>query len=213
MTTKALNMIPKISLILFAFFALSCSNDSETDSLDNPSEQSIYEMLANSSSSEATARNGAPKKGDESIATIAINANFNELVAALVYVDTELDAGLVDLFLNGTDQYTVFAPTDAAFLDLYAAFEDVDEISDLPAELVLDVLLYHVTTGRRASNSVVPNNGTKTIQTLLGVPFEVDTAPSIIAVGNTANFVSLDLIDISASNGIIHVIDTVLLPQ
>lgn len=153
---------------------------------------------------------GAPAPGDESIAEIAIGADdFNELVAALGYVDEELDAGLVDLFLNGTDQYTVFAPTDVAFFALYDALEGVDEISDLPASLVLDVLLYHVTEGRRASNSVVPPMMPREIETLLGVTFSVDKDGNIEAVGNTAKIVSAD---ISASNGIIHVIDAVLLP-
>lgn len=158
-------------------------------------------------------RNGAPQPGDTPIAGIAVNAGFNELVSALVYVDTELNAGLVDLFSNGSDQYTVFAPTDTAFQNLYAALSTnettVDEITDLPAELVLDVLKYHVTNGRRASNSVVPKKGVKKINTLLGEKFEVNPDLSINAIGNTSNIV---MPNISASNGIIHVIDAVLLP-
>ncbi|WP_274473892.1 fasciclin domain-containing protein [Mangrovimonas aestuarii] len=212
MKTNSLSLISKITFTLFAFIALSCSNDSEIDSSDNANEQSIYQMLESSNAPATTERNGAPKKGDESIAEIAIAANFTQLVSALAYVDAELDAGLVDLFLNGTDQYTVFAPTDDAFYALYDGIEGVEDITDLPADLVLNVLLYHVTNGRRASNSVVPQNGVKTIQTLLGESFQVDTDPKIIAIGNMANFVSPDLINISASNGIIHVIDTVLLP-
>jgi len=151
------------------------------------------------------------KKGDLSIAEIAIaNGNFTELVAALQYVDQQLNAGLVDLLLNGKDQYTVFAPTDMAFNDLYAA-TGVIGITDLPAQLVLDVLTYHVTEGRRKSNSVVPKNKPRNIETLLtGASFDVDNTAMITAVGNTANIVAAD---ISASNGIIHVIDAVILPQ
>jgi uncharacterized surface protein with fasciclin (FAS1) repeats len=152
--------------------------------------------------------NSAPKKGETPIAGIAINAGFNELVEALVYVDEELDAGLVNLFMNGKDQYTVFAPTDAAFEKLYTAL-GVDNITDLPPTLVLDVLKYHVVEGRRAANSVVPPNGSRTITTLLGATFSVDTNGMITAVGNTAKITSAN---ISASNGIIHVVDTVLLP-
>ncbi|MDX1629375.1 MAG: fasciclin domain-containing protein [Fulvivirga sp.] len=81
--------------------------------------------------------------------------------------------------------------------------------SDLPAELVLDVLFYHVTEGRRGSNSVVPKKNSRTIETLLGATFEVNNDGSIDAVGNTANIV---VADVSASNGIIHVIDAVILP-
>ncbi len=150
----------------------------------------------------------APAPGDASIAAIAIDAGFSELVGALVYVDEELETGLVDLFLDGTDQYTVFAPTNEAFEGLYEALE-IDGITDLPAELVLDVLLYHVTEGRRAANSVVPPVRPRTITTLLGATFTVDRNAMITAIGNTANIVAPD---ISASNGIIHVIDAVILP-
>ncbi len=152
--------------------------------------------------------NRAPSPGSESIAEIAIGAGFDELVGALGYVDAELNAGLVDLFLNGTDQFTVFAPTDDAFEGLYEALE-IDEISDLPAELVLDVLFYHVTEGRRAANSVVPPVRERFITTLLGESFSVNNKGKITAIGNTANIVAAD---ISASNGIIHVIDAVILP-
>jgi uncharacterized surface protein with fasciclin (FAS1) repeats len=151
----------------------------------------------------------APPPGTDSIAQIAIDAGFTELVGALVYVDDELDTGLVDLFMNGTDQYTVFAPTNEAFDNLYTAL-GVGGITDLPAELVLDVLLYHVTEGRRAANSVVPPVRPRMITTLLGATFTVDRNGVITDLaGQEANIVAAD---ISASNGIIHVIDTVILP-
>ncbi|MFO7852481.1 MAG: fasciclin domain-containing protein [Bacteroidota bacterium] len=150
----------------------------------------------------------APAPSDQSIAAIAIEAGFSELVEALGYVDAELDAGLVDLFLDGTDQYTVFAPTNDAFEALYEA-QGIEDISDLPADLVLDILFYHVTEGRRASNSVVPPRGVRTIETLLGETFNVKPDLSIEAIGNTAN---IKAADISASNGIIHIIDAVILP-
>lgn len=149
--------------------------------------------------------------GDVSIAAIAIDAGFSELVGALFYVDEQLETELVDMFLNGTDQYTVFAPTNDAFMALYDAL-GVDGISDLPATLVRDVLFYHVTDGRRAANSVVPKKNPKTIETLLeGATFNVDKDLKIWAIGNTANLVP-GFVNISASNGIIHVIDAVILP-
>ena len=111
---------------------------------------------------------GAPPPGEDPIAVIAIENGFDELVAALSYVDDELDTGLVNLFLEGKNQYTVFAPTDEAFENLYALLSDVlgvtiDEITDIEPEVVLDVLLYHVAEGRRASNSVLPRRGERTI--------------------------------------------------
>jgi uncharacterized surface protein with fasciclin (FAS1) repeats len=160
----------------------------------------------------------ALKKGDDPIALIAINAGFDELVAALGYVDEELETGLVDLFLNGKDQYTVFAPTDQAFEDLYALLSsvletEIDEITDLPAAIVLDVLLYHVTDGRRAANSVVPKKNERTITSLLEETFAVRPDLTIRdGLTGLRDDAMIDTPNISASNGIIHVITQVIVP-
>jgi uncharacterized surface protein with fasciclin (FAS1) repeats len=162
----------------------------------------------------------APRPGTESIAAIAIGAGFDELVGALAYVDAdeELDVELVDLFLNGTDQFTVFAPTDEAFDELYDLLE-VDGIEDLPAPVVLDVLLYHVAEGRRAANSVVPRRGERTITPLLGETFSVrgdltiaDGLSGLDLRDDAALLAGAGLVNISASNGIIHAIDQVIVP-
>ena len=203
---KTINFLPKLTVLLSIFLMISCQNDELNDDLQTQSKASLFELI-NSQTNEAASRSGnAP--GSDPIAAIAIGAGFNELVDALVYVDTELNAGLVDLFLNGKDQYTVFAPTDEAFMNLYSAL-GITDITDLDAALVLDVLLYHVTDGRRSSNSVVPKRNYKTIETLLGSTFQVTPQAEIMAIGNTANIVAAD---ISASNGVIHVIDQVILP-
>lgn len=194
-TFKAFILIAALSMV-----TISCDNQ-ETEEMDEMN-------YSNSTGLNFKSLNSAPKPGDTPIATIAINGGFNELVAALVFVDTKLDAGLVNLFLYGKDQYTVFAPTDAAFKNLYAAL-GVTSITDLPPTLVLDVLKYHVVEGRRAANSVVPKNSSRQITTLLGSTFSVDNKGMITAVGNTANITAAN---ISASNGIIHVVDAVLLP-
>jgi uncharacterized surface protein with fasciclin (FAS1) repeats len=203
MKNKNFNLITTAKALILAalisFNFSSCSSDENTNenSTSNLTIQETFDSL-----------NRAPAPGNSSIAGIAVNAGFNELVSALVYVDSELDAGLVNLFANGTDQYTVFAPTDQAFQNLYTAL-NVNDITELPAPLVRDVLLYHVAEGRRAANSVVPKRGTRQITTLLGSQFSVTPSASINAIGNTANITAAN---ISASNGIIHVIDTVLLP-
>lgn len=166
----------------------------------------------------SAARVASPSPDDASIAAIAIDAGFTQLVSALAYVDAELETGLIDLFLNGTDQFTVFAPSDAAFEDLYALLSEVlgaeiDEITDVPAEIVLDVLLYHVAEGRRASNSVVPKKNDRQITTLLGESFgvrpDLTIEDGLTGLRDDASIVSPD---ISASNGIIHVISGVIVP-
>jgi uncharacterized surface protein with fasciclin (FAS1) repeats len=199
---NSFKMISRIFLLaVIVVIAASC----EEESMEGPSKQA----MAYQESDEASELN-ARRPNVPSIAEIAIDNGFSELVSALSYVDTELDAGLVDLFLNGSDQYTVFAPTNAAFSALYGAL-NVNAITDLPAELVLDVLQYHVTRGRRSSNSVVPptNHQERFVRTLLGEEFYVNSDAMIEAIGNTANIVAAD---IPASNGIVHVIDAVILP-
>ena len=161
--------------------------------------------------------------GDQTIAEIVVdaataeeNAEFTLLLEALEYT------GLTGVFTGGS-QYTVFAPTDKAFLNLVEALsENLNEgvlendgpfaaIDDLLGEgTVADVLLYHVTDGRRAANSVVPPVRDRQITTLLGATFSVDKDAEITDIaGQEAKIVDPN---ISASNGVIHVIDTVLLP-
>ena len=194
-----LKSLALIAVLATGMFAVSCDKENDLFMQDEMTAQDVELKKGQSLS-----------PGTMSIAAIALadDGEFDELVAALVHVDTELNAGLVNLFLNGTDQYTVFAPTDAAFEALYKVL-GVSAITEVDAQTVLNVLLYHVTEGRRAANSVVPKNGIRTIETLLGSTFSVNTAGQITAVGNKASIVSAN---ISASNGIIHVIDTVILP-
>lgn len=206
-----------ISLGLISALILSACGQNVTGPSDQPTAANSS-FTSSTVPSEAPASQAAPKKGDDPIAVIAINAGFDELVAALTYVDDELDAGLVDLFLNGTDQFTVFAPTNDAFGNLYALLSDVlktdiDEITDLPAEVVLDVLLYHVTEGRRASNSVLPKKNYKTITSLLEETFAVRPDGSIQdGLSGLRDDAVIDTPNISASNGIIHVITQVIVP-
>lgn len=210
-------LLKTLTLTSLAFFAFSCQTEDLNAPANNSSVALFQFLTANTDgnlNSSSGSNKAAPKKGDQSIAAIAASGGFDELVDALKYVDEELDAGLVNLFANGKDQYTVFAPTDDAFHKLFMMLDPdgtagITSVRDLPADLVLNVLLYHVTDGRRAANSVVPKNGPKTIDTLLGESFAVDSNGMITAGGSSA---MITMPDISASNGIIHVIDNVLLP-
>lgn len=203
---KTLNLRKKLNLRIFALVAV-LATAVLTVSCDKASDDYVPTVAE-----DVDLKSGkAIKKGDMSIAEIALvdDGEFDELVAALVFVDENLGTGLVDMFLNGTDQYTVFAPVDAAFESLYTTL-NVGGIDELDPNLVLNVLLYHVTDGRRAANSVVPKNEPRTIETLLeGASFKVDSNGKIWAVGNEAMIATPN---VSASNGIIHVIDSVLLP-
>lgn len=142
----------------------------------------------------------AAKPGPSTIVEIVLapDGEFDVLQAAVIR------AGLVGA-LSGTDQYTVFAPTDAAFTTLFGTDEAtlIDVISTLPdvdVPWLTEILLYHVVEGRRTSTSVL---AAPEYETLLGSYLSRD---ELAAAGIVAT-------DISARNGIIHVIGGVLIPN
>ncbi len=161
-----------------------------------------------------------PKKDNPSIAAIADGAGFTQLLGALEYVDLNEGTELVKLFSEGTDQFTVFAPTNDAFVNLLNFLNNelgfsFGALTDIPSGIVLDVLYYHVVEGRRASNSVVPKNGERTMTSLLGEDFFVQSNLEIFdgltGLRDNASIVP-PLFDLSANNGIVHVIDEVIVP-
>ena len=139
-----------------------------------------------------------PSQGD-TIVDVAVAADgFDVLVAAVQ------EAGLVDA-LNGNRQLTVFAPTDEAFGELGVTADNVGNV-DFEAAVgasLTEILTYHVVPGRRKANSIV---NADSVPTLNGAKVDVD--------GTDLNGDQADIVDtnIEASNGIIHVIDGVLLP-
>jgi len=109
-------------------------------------------------------------------------------------------AGLVDT-LKGKGPFTVFAPTDAAFAKIP---EDKLKAVLADKELLKKILLAHVVVGKEVKAAdVVKLNGEKVNG------FEVKVADGKVAIG-AANVVKTD---IATSNGVIHVIDTVLIPE
>jgi uncharacterized surface protein with fasciclin (FAS1) repeats len=130
------------------------------------------------------------------IVQTAINAgNFTTLATALT------EAGLVDA-LKGEGPFTVFAPTDEAFKNLpEGALEGL--LKD--KEALKNVLLYHVVSGKVSSKEVVDLNQATTLN---GSDLKIKTDDGKVMI-NDANVTGADVM---ASNGIIHVIDKVLLP-
>jgi transforming growth factor-beta-induced protein len=131
------------------------------------------------------------------IVETAINAGaFTTLVAA---VDA---AGLVET-LSGEGPFTVFAPTDDAF----AALPDgtIDSLLADPSGALTEVLLYHVVSGKALSTDL--SDG-MTIETVGGGTLTVSISNGTVMI-NDATVVTADVM---ASNGVIHVIDTVLVP-
>nr|WP_319272059.1 fasciclin domain-containing protein [uncultured Draconibacterium sp.] len=132
-----------------------------------------------------------------SVVNIAIdNENFSTLVSAVV------KAGLVEA-LSAEGPFTVFAPTNAAFDALFAEL-GVSGIDDLTAEQLLPILTYHVVSGNVLSTDLSSGE----VPTLNeGSNITVDLSSGVMI--NESNVVAADL---QGANGVVHVIDKVLLP-
>ena len=132
------------------------------------------------------------------IVDTAVAAKFNTLVAAVKA------AGLVDT-LKGPGPFTVFAPTDAAFAKLPAGTVD-NLLKPENKDQLVKVLTYHVVPGKVLAQDVVKLDSAKTVE---------GGSVAIHAMGGkvTVNDAHVTKTDIMTSNGVIHVIDTVLLPN
>ena len=141
---------------------------------------------------------GTPAARAADIVDTAVAAgSFNTLVAAVKA------AGLVDA-LKGPGPLTVFAPTDAAFAKLPAGTLD-DLLKPENKEKLKAILLYHVVSGKVLSTDL---KGTMKPATLEGSTLTIVAS----ATGVTVNGAKVTKADVIASNGVIHVIDAVLLP-
>jgi uncharacterized surface protein with fasciclin (FAS1) repeats len=129
---------------------------------------------------------------------LEINAStgeFSTLIAAVVAAD------LVDT-LNGNRQFTVFAPTDAAFAKLGL---NAGNIGSLPKDVLTNILLYHVAPGERFAADVVNSEKIR----MMNKSF------ANVEVNETGAYIDgakIIAVDVDVDNGVIHVVDTVLLP-
>lgn len=140
----------------------------------------------------------AESMADKDIVEVAASAgNFKTLVAAVQA------AGLVDV-LKGEGPLTVFAPTDEAFAKLPAGTVE-NLLKPENKEKLTSVLTYHVVPGRVTAGEVVELNSAKTVN---GRSLRISARGGQVMVDDAR----VTATDIMASNGIIHVIDSVVLP-
>jgi len=140
--------------------------------------------------------NNGSSEGQTIAQIAASNPDLSTLVTALE------TAGLVDT-LNGPGEFTVFAPTNEAFAKLDPAL--LQQLLTTDVSTLREILLYHVVSGEVLSSQLV-NLGQLT--TLQGQTVTVTVGCDTVCINDAMVIVK----DIQASNGVIHVIDTVLLP-
>jgi uncharacterized surface protein with fasciclin (FAS1) repeats len=183
----------------FLFTAVACSSDDEEST----------------TTTEATTTTAAPTTtaGDEAagnIVEVAVSAGSFTVLAELLTA-----AGLVDA-LSGEGPFTVFAPTDEAFeaaaADLGVPLADLAAALTADIDLLTEILTYHVVSGNVPASDVVTLNG-QAVETLSGESFTVNVDGETVSItdgaGRTVNVID---VDVAASNGVIHVLENVLLP-
>ena len=151
-------------------------------------------------------RRGPPAAPSDTIVDIALAVNnetgeFSILIAALTAADESILKAL-----SSRGQYTVFAPTDAAFVALLDELELEAEDVLGNEELLNAVLTYHVVPGMRMAEDVIASSRLRTLNG--GFLFQ-DGGVLTDAQGRESNIIATDIV---ASNGVIHVIDSVVLP-
>lgn len=139
-----------------------------------------------------------PEPAPQDIVDIAIaDGRFTTLVTAVQA------AGLVDT-LKGEGPFTVFAPTDDAFAKLPAGTLE-DLLKPENKQTLTDILLYHVVAGKVMAADVA---GLTNSETVLGKDIKIIAKDGKVFINNAQVIIT----DIETSNGVIHVIDTVILP-
>lgn len=138
-----------------------------------------------------------------SIAGLAVAAGLDSLVVALS------EANLVTTFDGSNGNfYTVFAPTDAAFVNLLATNSMWNRISDIDNATLTTVLTFHVANGTIQAGQL--SDG-QSINTLEGTDLTFNSSGLTLTGGNSTA-VGISSVDNFATNGVVHVIDEVLLP-
>jgi uncharacterized surface protein with fasciclin (FAS1) repeats len=181
-------LLPALAIAIAACSGTSSSTASPT-AASNPTPAATETMAA-------TAAPSADAMGKDIVQTATEAGSFKTLLTAVKA------AGLVDT-LQGEGPFTVFAPTDAAFAALPAG--TLDGLLKDPAALK-KVLLYHVVAGSVTSDKVV---GLTSANSVEGSPIAISVKDGTVYLNDTAKVVTPDVM---ASNGVIHVIDQVILP-
>jgi len=178
-------------------------NPANTIKMTKTAGGSVYANQAMVNAADLNADNGTVHSIDavilpyETVVDVAIDNGFTTLTTAVV------TAELLPALTNPLASLTVFAPDNTAFDNLVAALgTDLNGLLAMPE--LADILLYHVVSGTVLSTDLT--NGT--VPTLNGQTVEVDLSSGVMI-----NLSNVTLADVTADNGVVHVIDAVLIPS
>lgn len=186
---------------LTAFTAACGTSEDEPTTTPTASSQM---STATPETSSAAPSESAMSDTKDIVDTAVAAGSFTTLAAALQA------AGLVET-LKGEGPFTVFAPTDEAFAKLPAG--TVDTLLQDPKGDLTSILTYHVVPGKVMAADVLTMNGQK-VKTVQGAELTIKVeGEKVMLVDATGASVTVTTPDVAASNGVIHVIDGVLMPK
>ena len=202
MNTRIIRLTAGIAAL--GLIAGACSDDSDTDDSSTPTVEQTTATTAAPAATEAPATTEAMAAEDDIVDTAIAAGDFTTLVAAVQA------AGLEET-LRGEGPFTVFAPTDDAFAALPEG--TVETLLEDPTGDLASILTYHVVSGAVMAADVVGLDGQE-VETVNGATFTVNIGDdgSVSLTDATGNEVNVVATDIQTSNGVIHVIDAVLMP-
>lgn len=179
---KLLRPLQLSFVAMTVLFAVSCSSDDDNNGDGNMPDPPMEELTI--------------------YETAVATADLSTLVAAV-------DRAELDGVLNGEGDFTVFAPTNTAFENLLDALglESLDEIDDATLEAVLT---YHVIASARVSSSQITDQ--QSAATVNGESLIFLTSNGVQIIDGTTALTNVTTADVEASNGIIHIVDKVLIP-
>jgi uncharacterized surface protein with fasciclin (FAS1) repeats len=198
-----LSLTKLIGSTLVAASLMGCAANAETGSNAN---------MAAASSEQTVMVGGAPMYPSKNIIQNAVNSKDHETLVAAVKA-----AGLVDT-LQGEGPFMVFAPTDEAFAKLPAGTVETLLKPENKAQLQ-KVLTYHVVQANALSDAInrmiADDNGNHPVPTVAGgkLMAKNDAKGNITLTDENGRTATVTIADVRQSNGVIHVIDTVLLPK
>ncbi|WP_273276876.1 fasciclin domain-containing protein [Maribacter polysiphoniae] len=192
MKTKILN---RFFLLLMATFVLSCSDDDD----NGPDQMEADPMMVELNIVE----------------TAQDTESVSSLVAALAKADESASNNLISTLSDETTNFTVLAPTNDAFADLLARLDGFDSLDDFNTEqlqnLLATVLTYHVVGGAAVTSSALTEG--QVITTVQGEDLTVSISGGVYFTDASGEAAQVTLADVETTNGIIHLIDKILLPQ
>ena len=182
--------------IVASLALVACGSDKKAETISTPAPVGTSAEAPVESSVEATETTMAAEAGDI-VAVAAGNPDFSTLVAAVTA------AGLVET-LQGAGPFTVFAPNNEAFAALPAGLVDKLLLPENKDTLV-KILTYHVVSGKVMAADVTAGD----VPSVEGSNITVAVEGGTVTLNGSSKVIATD---VAASNGVIHVIDAVILP-